>query len=446
MAKSRHLNTKWFVQVFIMVAVCFTIYMFDKVDSTQTSSTEQPPLNSCCISEQFSVINEIDNKIFKHISKDDQRNFAFSAYGITQAIKAMSVLLGDNNKHKVLLYIHHDDKKCGKINQKESVLKKGIDIKKSITSYTKKRHIMVPPRPPKKIHPQEMNEATRIWIDKKSVIDPKIMNCYQDIVKKIKIAGDVVGACNTINNWVSKNTMGMITDLVQPDSIYEDSKIVVTNTLTFKGKWMEPFQKERTALMNFKASRYRNGEEMMKVKTMIGTMRANYYHGDKVEIAELPYTGDKYSMVLILPVKQSQDENKYGTRKPSTMTTHEILHILRSPGMMLKNTKLQVFLPKFKISSKFQLREILTSLGFNTIFNSPLEVVLNHKDLRFTEVLHRVVVEVNEEGTKASAGSAGLASRSFPMTFKVDRSFQFMIRNIEDDVVVFHGYVEKPEW
>ena len=151
-------------------------------------------------------------------------------------------------------------------------------------------------------------------------------------------------------------------------------------------------------------------------------------------------------MVLILPVKQSQDENKYGTREPSTMTTHEILHILRSPGMMLENTKLQVFLPKFKISSKFQLREILTSLGFNTIFNSQLEAVLNHKDLRFTEVLHRVVVEVNEEGTKASAGSAGLASRSFPMTFKVDRSFQFMIRNIEDDVVVFHGYVEKPEW
>ena len=141
MAKSRHLNTKWFVQVFIMVAVYFTIYMFDKVDSTQTSSTEQPPLNSCCISEQFSVINEIDNKIFKHISKYDQRNFAFSAYGITQAIKAMSVLLGDNNKHKVLLYILHDDKKCGKINQKESVLKKGIDIKKSITSSTKKRHI-----------------------------------------------------------------------------------------------------------------------------------------------------------------------------------------------------------------------------------------------------------------------------------------------------------------
>ena len=413
-----------------------------------------------------SAINEIDSKIFAHIQNmkfnktnnnqnhdddNNDQNYAFSAYGIAEVIKAMTVLFGDKNRRQVLSQILGNS--CDgrlKSHHKEVFRQNGLDEKdmkvikqKGEEQISKKDQLKNKQQQTKPS--KQMKEATRIWLDEKADVNSKILHHYKDIIQKIQIAGNVAKACGTINSWVSKNTMGMIKDLLQTDSISDGSKVVVTSTLAFQGKWKEPFQTERTTLVDFKTSGDQedgNGPTI-KVKTMVGTVKANYYRSDEIVMAELPYAGDRYSMVIIVPVVDESVKFKKG--KKTRPSTTEILRILQLPGMR-KNVKLQVFLPKFKVSGNYRLNEILNAVGLGGLFTSPVEAVRNFHGLRFTEVLHRVSVEVNEEGTKASAGSAGVTSRSFPMQFRVNRAFQFIIRNVKDDVVVFHGHVGKPEW
>lgn len=46
---------------------------------------------------------------------------------------------------------------------------------------------------------------------------------------------------NQINNWVSNMTKGHIRDLLPPNSICEDTDLVLTNAVYFKGLWANRF-------------------------------------------------------------------------------------------------------------------------------------------------------------------------------------------------------------
>ncbi|GJN06690.1 hypothetical protein PR202_ga24446 [Eleusine coracana subsp. coracana] len=50
-----------------------------------------------------------------------------------------------------------------------------------------------------------------------------------------------------INAWVAKATRNLITKVVYPDDITDDTVHVVANAIYFKGEWDDPFEKEVTA-------------------------------------------------------------------------------------------------------------------------------------------------------------------------------------------------------
>ena len=67
------------------------------------------------------------------------------------------------------------------------------------------------------------------------------------------------------------------------------------------------------------------------------------------------------------------------------------------------------------------------------------------KNLYIGEVLHKAVVEVNEEGTEAAAvTSIGIRATSLPPQFVANRPFFFVIRDDETQTVLFIGTVVDP--
>jgi serpin B len=70
--------------------------------------------------------------------------------------------------------------------------------------------------------------------------------------------------------------------------------------------------------------------------------------------------------------------------------------------------------------------------------------------LHISKVIHKAVVEVNEEGTEAAAATAVVmmtrcAVLTFPQEFRCNRPFLFFIHDNKLQTVLFMGRYSKPE-
>src|SRR5262249_53332072 len=50
----------------------------------------------------------------------------------------------------------------------------------------------------------------------------------------------------TINQWVEQQTENKIKDLIQPDTLTKNTRLVLTNAVYFKGDWLTRFEKPQT--------------------------------------------------------------------------------------------------------------------------------------------------------------------------------------------------------
>jgi len=101
-----------------------------------------------------------------------------------------------------------------------------------------------------------------------------------------------------INNWVDSKTEGKITELFAPNSLDETTQLAITNAIYFKGTWVIPFDKTATSDENF----WLDTQNVVKVPTMkISQEEFNHAQTEQLQILELPYEGNKISMLILLP-------------------------------------------------------------------------------------------------------------------------------------------------
>ena len=118
----------------------------------------------------------------------------------------------------------------------------------------------------------------------------------------------------------------------------------------------------------------------------------------------------------------------------------------------LRPGKVSVFLPKFTMTCKFELKKVLTAMGMPHAF-SPMSADFSgmngKKDLFISAVIHKAFVDVNEEGTEAAAATAtviGITSLPQPSpVFRADRPFVFLLRDNRSGSILFIGRVANPE-
>jgi serine protease inhibitor len=127
----------------------------------------------------------------------------------------------------------------------------------------------------------------------------------------------------------------------------------------------------------------------------------------------------------------------------------------------LRQRRVEVYLPKFKVETSFSLKDALEALGMRPAFRDPrgrdgadfggLSVARSAMNQLFlSKVLHKGFVEVNEKGTEAAATAVFAAkgkarSRPFTPTFRADRPFVFLIRDKQSGAVLFLGRVMNPK-
>lgn len=85
-------------------------------------------------------------------------------------------------------------------------------------------------------------------------------------------------------------TNNKIQNLLKPDDLSGDTKLVLVNALYFSGKWVNSFEKYATSKDKF----YRTKEDITEVDMMQQTESFKYYENKKlnVKFLELPYLGN----------------------------------------------------------------------------------------------------------------------------------------------------------
>lgn len=152
----------------------------------------------------------------------------------------------------------------------------------------------------------------------------------------------------------------------------------------------------------------------------------------------LPYKGKKFEMVFILPKKID------GLNALEEEISSEFLQHINSSFIM---STVQISIPKFVIESELDLKKVLPKLGITDIFNeakSDFSHLIKERtgNIFVSKAVHKVIVEVNEEGTEAVASTVVvLLMRSGQRTrsFTADHPFLFYIRNKESGTILFLG-------
>jgi serpin B len=287
----------------------------------------------------------------------------------------------------------------------------------------------------------EINVANALWAEKsypflKEYLDTVRAN-YQGEVRNMDFMHEPEPSRNTINKWVEEQTKGKITGLLGPGTIAPDTRLVLTNAIYFNGEWQSPFQNEATKEDSF----YLLDGAKIKVPLMRQTTFFGYTEEAGLQMLEMSYNGGGLSMVVLLPSKEKRFEDFEQSITPEKLNQW-ILN--------LKTQKVLVFLPRFKMTSEFQLREPLTRLGMTDGFsqaNADFSGMTGNKDLFISEGIHKAFVETNEEGTEAAAATGMILKSGMPPPvpiFLADHPFLFLIRHKPSNCILFLGRVINP--
>ncbi len=242
-----------------------------------------------------------------------------------------------------------------------------------------------------------------------------------------------------INNWVEDKTNDKIKDLLPEDSIHPLTRLVLTNAIYFKAKWLIQFDADKTSDEYFRV----NPDKSIKVPMMQPTSQKstfNYTQNKDLQILEMPYAGEDLSMLILLPLDDDIEalENSFTIEK------------LTEWKKSLRKRRVKIYIPKFKFETKYFMIYTLSNLGMPTAFTDSADFsgMTGTNELKIDKVIHQAFIEVNEEGTEAAATTAvvmGIKSKK-PSTpiFKADHPFIFIIQQNETGNILFMGRVNNP--
>jgi serpin B len=110
-------------------------------------------------------------------------------------------------------------------------------------------------------------------------------------------------------------------------------------------------------------------------------------------------------------------------------------------------------MPKFKMTSRFSMAEVLRSMGMTDAFSAQaadFSGMTGRRDLFISAVIHQAYVDVNEEGTEAAAATGVVMRLTSAMpdrtpVFRADHPFLFLIRDKTTGSILFLGRVMNPQ-
>lgn len=286
--------------------------------------------------------------------------------------------------------------------------------------------------------PFRLRTASSLWTQdgfdlQAPFLDTLAVN-YGAGVHVLDFAGDAEGSRQTINGWVEDQTNHKIKDLLSPGAVDDATKLVLTNAIYFSAAWNTPFSPSATTQSSF----FLPGNTDAIVPMLHEVEELGYTEGDGFAAAEIPYDGEKLSMVVVVP-----------TGDLSTFEATLSGPALQAIASGMTPHSVTLSLPKFTFEAPLSLAQVLKTLGMTDAFSAAADLsgIDGTHDLAISDVLHKGFVSIDEKGTEAAAATAviiGDTSVPESATLTANKPFLFFIRDIPTGAVLFIGRVVDP--
>lgn len=236
-----------------------------------------------------------------------------------------------------------------------------------------------------------------------------------------------------VNGWVSSKTNGMIDKILDHDD--PDIRVVILNTIYFKGHWITEFEAKKTVQRPF----YTGQNNSITKDFMCMNDKCKLLQSDNHDVLCKKYANGFY-MIFI----KNHDDNNYDL--PS-LSQKQLIDYWKNSRV--ENVYIEI--PRFKIEATHDLKALISHAYPSIDMNHICDKI--KKDFKVSKILQKAVIEVDEIGTKAAAATMVMAKESAMMTspksytFKANKKFHFNLVKINDSdpdgepIIIFSGTV-----
>lgn len=237
-------------------------------------------------------------------------------------------------------------------------------------------------------------------------------------------------SADVINQWIDEATEGKIDKMIQPP-IPATVVMYLINAVYFKGDWTTPFEKDNTREADF--TDITGNRQRIDMMSQFGDVA--YGQGDGYKAVRLPYGKEKVAMYLLLPT-----DGKNINDWIADLNAERFADIRSS---ITTQEKVDLKIPKFKMEYGIkELNNELTAMGMELPFLPDADFSGIRGGLFISQVLHKAVIEVNEEGSEAAGVTVVVmdeSAASEPLTFIADQPFLFLIAEEDTGSILFLG-------
>uniref|UniRef100_A0A452J5Q8 Thyroxine-binding globulin n=1 Tax=Gopherus agassizii TaxID=38772 RepID=A0A452J5Q8_9SAUR len=234
-----------------------------------------------------------------------------------------------------------------------------------------------------------------------------------------------------INNYIEKKTHGKIINLL--NNLDPTTEILLLSYVYLKAMWNKTFNPKYTKEDDF----FVDGNTVVKVPMMfrMGMCKRAYDAQLSSTVVQMDYKEESIKAYFILP-----DEGQM--RKLENGLSCESLTKWRK---LLSESSTNLYLPRFSVNGRFDLKQILYSLGIRKVFTNEADLsgITGQPGHEISEAIHQAMVNVDENGTEASAASTmEIVPMSVPVTVIFNRPFLLVI--VKDGAILFMGKILNP--
>lgn len=280
-----------------------------------------------------------------------------------------------------------------------------------------------------------VRSSNSVWVDN----DFSIRNSYVNLLEKDfdafidALSFSDPATVKAINDWCAENTNGKIDEII--DRLDPSAVMVLVNALYFNAPWEDEFSPSLT-----KEADFHGVTKKSKVQMMSRSARMNYAEYYGCQMVELPYSGGRYSMIVILP--------------PAGMDADAMMQYV---GESIYDTAMGMFrphqvnlkMPKAKIETSLILNQALKNMGIKSAFTPAADFkgIAAMGPLVLDQVKQKCYIDISEKGTEAAAVTSAqirLTSarpEAEPVEMTVDRPYLFIITDKTNDNILFAGKI-----
>ena len=402
----------------LTVAATATIFFLHPYNPKQPPKSDETNWSHEGVQEVVDANNQFALELYTKLSKNGKENIFYSPYSIFAALGMTYEGAKGETKDEIKSVFHFPE---------DSTLRPNFakiynDINKNEEDY-------------------ELRTGNALWVQK----DYPFLEDYINIVVKyyggkvsnLDFVKETEKSRQTINNFIEEQTNGKIKDLIPKGVLDYLTRLVLTNAIYFKGTWQWEFNPKNTEEVDFKIT----PTDIVKVPMMYmkpEKAKFNYADLEDLQILELPYKGEKISMLILLPKDNLEDIQPLTIEK-----------LKEWKSQMKKETLDEIYLPKFEFDTKYFMKEILSDMGMPTAFEMDADFsgMDGTKSLYIKEVIHQAYVKVDEKGTEAAAATGVVMELTSIMPkniFRADHPFIFIIQQNDTGNILFLGRVNDP--